>query len=60
MARNREKLFAEDEGKLCITIVFFSSWSCSGEATFAKFYGATHGALASGWREADRIVASFK
>ena len=31
----------------------------AGEATNAKYFSTVHGAIESGWREADRIISSF-
>lgn len=32
----------------------------AGEATSAKYYSCVHGAVESGWREADRLINLYK
>lgn len=32
----------------------------AGEATSAKYYSCVHGAIESGWREADRLINLYK
>lgn len=42
---------ARDDGTMCLQF--------AGEATHSNFYGSVHGAIETGWREADRIISLY-